>query len=134
MIIGCVFYTFFPTCEFLMLCSCIAHSHLLHTPLLLLPCLSLYHISSSLACHVYFMLCSIVFLRCFVFCLSFIFSSILHPSCIITLVHIFISFPPSSLSICPFMTKRGRVYWRVYRRVLSFLYESSKMCENTRVV
>ena len=47
--------------------------------------------------HVMFTLCFVpFFLRCFVFCLSFIFSFILHPSCIITLVHIFFSFPPSS--------------------------------------
>ena len=57
--------------------SCIAHSHLMHTPLLPLPCLGLYLVSSSLACHVYFILCSIVFLSCFVFCLTFIFSFIL---------------------------------------------------------
>ena len=52
------------------------------------------------------------------FCLLFelYFSFILHPSCIITLVHIFFSFPPSFLSICLFVTKRGRV--------LSFLYDS----------
>ena len=80
------------------------------------------HMHFSCLIHVmfYFMLCSIVFLTCFVFCLSFIFSFILYPSCIITLVHIFFSFPPSSLSICVFVTKRGRVY----RRVLSFLYDS----------
>ena len=82
-------------------------------------CLGLYFVSSSLACHVYFMLCSIFF-RCFVFWLSFIFSFILYPSCIIILVHIFFSFPHFSWSLCLFVSKRGRVYWKV----LSFLYDS----------
>ena len=36
-----------PTCAFSMLWSCIAHSHLLHTPLLPLSCIGLYLISSS---------------------------------------------------------------------------------------
>ena len=53
-------------------CSCIAHSHLMHTPLLLLSCRGLYLVFSSLTCDVYFILCRILFLRCFVFCLSFI--------------------------------------------------------------
>ena len=108
--------------------SCLIHALHIAT-----SCAHLYYLSHVLVYilfpypqHVmfYFMLCSIVFLTCFVFCLSFIFSFILYPSCIITLVHIFFSFPPSSLSICLFMTKRGRVYQRVYRRVLSFLYDS----------
>ena len=69
-------------------CSCIAHSHLMYTPLSPLPCLGLYLVSSFLACHVYLILCSIVFLRCFVFCFE-LHSFVLYPSCIITLVHIF---------------------------------------------
>ena len=105
-----VFYTLLPTCAFLKLCSCIAHNHLLHTPLLPLPCLGLYLVSSSLACHVYFILCNIVFLRCFVFCLSFIFSFILYPSCIFILVHIFFSFPRSFWPLCLFVSKRERVH------------------------
>ena len=105
-----VFYTLLPTCAFLKLCSCIAHNHLLHTPLLPLPCLGLYHVSSSLACHVYFILCNIVFLRCSVFCLSFIFSFILYPSCIFILVHIFFSFPRSFWPLCLFVSKRERVH------------------------
>ena len=49
----------------------------------------------------------------FVLCLSFIFSFILHPSCIIFYpCHIFFYFPPSSWFICLFMTKRGSVYFR----------------------
>ena len=68
----------------------------------------------------FFMLCSILFLRYFVFCLSFIFSFILHPSYILTLVHIFFSFPPSSCLIFLFVTKRERVY----RSVSSFQYDS----------
>ena len=47
-----------------------------------MSCLGLYHIPSSLAYHVYFILCSI-FLDVFGFRLSFIFLFILHPSCII---------------------------------------------------
>ena len=105
-----VFYTLLPTCAFLKLCSCIAHNHLLHTPLLPLPCLGLYLVSSSLACHVYFILCNIMFLRCFVFCLSFIFSFILYPSCIFILVHIFFSFPRSFWPLCLFVSKRERVH------------------------
>ena len=105
-----VFYTLLPTCAFLKLCSCIAHNHLLHTPLLPLPCLGLYLVSSSLACHVYFILCNIVFLRCSVFCLSFIFSFILYPSCIFILVPIFFSFPRSFWPLCLFVSKRERVH------------------------
>ena len=105
-----VFYTLLPTCAFLKLCSCIAHNHLLHTPLLPLPCLGLYLVSSSLACHVYFILCNIMFLRCFVFCLSFIFSFILYPSCIFILVHIFFSFPRSFWPLCLFVSKREKVH------------------------
>ena len=105
-----VFYTLLPTCAFLKLCSYIAHNHLLHTPLLPLPCLGLYLVSSSLACHVYFILCNIVFLRCSVFCLSFIFSFILYPSCIFILVHIFFSFPRSFWPLCLFVSKRERVH------------------------
>ena len=104
-----------------MLWSCIAHSHLLHTPLLPLSCISLYLVSSSQ--HVMFTLCFMAFY--FVLGLSFIFSFILHPSCIILLVYTFIFCPRFSLTLCLFMIKRGRVYSRViYRRVLSFLYDS----------
>ena len=77
-----------------------------------LLCLGLYHVPSSLACHVYFMLCSIFFIYVFASCLRFIFSFILHPSCIIFYpCHIFFSFPPSSWFICLFVTKRGNVYF-----------------------
>ena len=69
-----------------------------------ISCLVLYFIPSSLACHVYFMLCSIVSLRCFIFCLSFILSFILHPSCIIFYPCSYLFFFPSflliHLSIC----------------------------------
>ena len=82
--------------------------------------LGLYFISSSLTCHVYFMLYSIVSLKCFIFCLSFIFSFILYPSCIFILVHIFFSFPRSFWPLCLFVSKRERVH----QRVLSFLYDS----------
>ena len=52
-----------------------------------------------LACHIYLMLCNILF--CLLFKLHF--SFILHPSCIILLVHTFISchfFSLTPLSIC----------------------------------
>ena len=80
-----VFYTPFPTYAFLMLCSCIAYSHLLHTPLLHMSCLGLYLVSSSSACHVYFILCCIFKVFCPLFELYFLFS-------VFILVHIFISF------------------------------------------
>ena len=47
-------------------------SYCTHTPLLPLPCLGQYLVFTSLVCHIYFMLCSILFLRYFVFCLNFI--------------------------------------------------------------
>ena len=72
--IGCVFYTPCPTCEFLTLCLCIAHSHLLHTLLLALSCLGLYLVSSSLACHVllYALLHCVFKVFCFLFDLHFL--------------------------------------------------------------
>ena len=102
-----------PTCVFFMYWSYIAHSHLLHTPLLPLSCIGLYLTSSSK--HVMFTLCFVAFY--FVFGLSFIFSFILHPSCIIIIVHTFISCLLFSLTLCLFLTKRGRVYSREYRSV-----------------
>ena len=119
--IGCVFNTPCPTCAFSMHWSCIAHSHLLHTPLLPLSCIGLYLVSSSQ--HVMFTLCFVAF--CFVFCLSFIFSFILHHSCIIIIVRTFISCTRFSLTLCLFLTKRGRVYFREYTaEFLSFIYDS----------
>ena len=84
----------------------------------LCPChaIGLHLVASSLAFHVYFMLCSIVSLRCFIFCLNFIFSFILHPSCIIPLL---IS---SFLSILPFDSfvyswQKGGEYTGVFRHL-----------------
>ena len=59
---------------------------------------------------------------CFVFCLNFIFSFILHPSCIFILVHFFISCPHFSLTLCLFVTKRERVYSREYTGELCHFY------------
>ena len=119
--IGCAFNTPCPTCAFSMFWSCIAHSHLLYTPLLPLSCIVLYFVSSSQ--HVMFTLCFVAF--CFVLGLSFIFSFILRPSCIIIIVRTFISCPRFSLTLCLLLTKREREYSRVvYRRVLSFLFDS----------
>ena len=119
--IGCVFNTPYPTCAFFMHWSCIAHSrHLLHTPLLPLSCIGLYLVSSSW--HVMFTLCFVAFY--FVLGLSLIFSFISYPSCIIIFVHTFISYPRFSLTLCLFLTKRGRIYSREYNKVfLSFLYD-----------
>ena len=119
--IGCVFNTPCPTCTFFMHQSCIAHSHLLHTPLLPLSCTGLYLALSSQ--HVLFTLCFVAFY--FVFGLSFIFSVISHLSCIIIIVHIFISCLLFTLTLCLFLTKKGRVYSREYTGMfLSFLYDS----------
>ena len=116
--IGCVFNTPCPTCAFFMHWLCIALSHLLHTPLLPLSCIGLY--LASLSQHVMSTLCFVVFY--FVFGLNFIFSFISHPSCVIIIVHTFISFLRFSLTLCLFLTKRGRVYSREYTGVfLSFL-------------
>ena len=112
--IDCVFNTPCLTCAFFMHWSCIAHSHLLHTPLLSLSCISLYLVSHwsipcffILACHVYLMLCSILFFLL----LELHFPFILHPLCIITLVHTLISCPLFSLTLCLFLLKRERVYF-----------------------
>ena len=122
--IGCVFNTPCPTCAFFMHWSCIAYSYLLHTPLLPLSCIGLYLASSSQ--HVMFTLYFVAFY--FVLGLSFIFSFISHPSCIIIIVHTFISYPRFSLTLCLFLTKRGRVYSREYTgdsgEFLSLLYDS----------
>ena len=118
---GYVFNTPCPTCAFFMYWSCIAHNHLLHTPLLPLSCIVLYLIFSSQ--HVMSTLCFVAFY--FVLGLSFIFSFISHPSWIIIIFHTFIFCPLISLTLCPFLTKRGRVYFLGYTEVfLSFLYDS----------
>ena len=119
--IGCIFNTPCSACAFFMHQSFIAHSHLLHTPLLPLSWIGLYLVSSSQ--HVMFTLCFVAL--CFVLGLSFIFSFILHPSCIISIVRSIISCPLFSLTLCLFLTKRGRVYSGEYTGVfLSFLYDS----------
>ena len=119
--IGCVFNTPYPTCAFFMHWSCIALSHLLHTPLLPLSCIGL-----NLAVSSQLVMSTLCFVACyFVLGLSFIFSFVLHPSCIISIVHTFISCPRFFLTLCLFLTKRGRVYSREYTRVfLSSLYDS----------
>ena len=86
-----------------------------------MSCLGLHHVPSSLACHVYFMLCSIVSLRCFIFCLSFIFSFILHPSCIITLlISSFISLLP--LDSFVYSWQKGGEYTWEYTEEYTGLY------------
>ena len=116
--IGCVFNTLCSTCAFFMHWLCIAYSHFLHTPLLPLLCTSLHIV--FLSQHVMFTLCFVAFY--FVLGLSFIFSFISNPSCIIIIVHTFISCHFFSLTLYLFLTKRGRVYSRKYTRMfLSFL-------------
>ena len=119
--IGCVLNTPCPTCAFFMHWSCIALSHLLHTPLLPLLCIGLY--LASLSQHVMSTLCSIAFY--IVLDLSFIFSFISHPSCIIkhcSYLHLLPLFLLDPLSI---PDKKGEsILQRVYRSVLSFLYDS----------
>ena len=74
-----------------------------------------------LSCHIYLMFCSILF--CLLFELHF--SFILHPFCVILLIHTFISCLHFFLTLCLFVSERGRVYSRVvYQRVFSFLYDS----------
>ena len=51
---------------------------------------------------------------CFVLGLSFIFSFISYPSCIIIIFRTFISCPRFALNLCLFVTKRGRIYSREY--------------------
>ena len=101
--IGCVFNTPCPTCAFSMHWLCIAYSHLLHTPLLPLSCISLYLTSSSQ--HVISVLCFVAFY--FVLGLSFIFKFISHPSCIISIVRTFISCPRFSLTPLSVRVKMG---------------------------
>ena len=98
--------------------SCIAHSHLVHTHLLPLSCIDLYLASSSQ--HVMFTLCFVAFY--FVLGLSFIFSFISLPSCIIIIVHTFISCPLFSLTLCLFLTKMERLYSREYTEVFCHFY------------
>ena len=116
--IGYVFNTPCPTCAIFMHQSCIAHSHLLHTPLLPLSCIGLDLVSSSQ--HVLSTLCSVTFY--IVLGLNFIFSFISHPSCIISIVRTFISCPRFFLTLCLFLTKRGRVYSREYTEVFCHFY------------
>ena len=116
--IGCVFNTPCPTYAFSMHQSCIAYSHLLHTPLLPLSCIGLHLAFSSQ--HVMFTLCFVAFYV--VLGLSFIFSFISHPSCIIIIVHTFISYPCFSLTLCLFLTKRGKVYSKEYIGVFCHFY------------
>ena len=116
--IGCVFNTPYPTCAFFMHWSCIALSHLLHTPLLPLSCIA-FDLASSCQL-VMSTLCSVAFY--IVLGLRFIFSFISHPSCIISIVRSFISCPRFSLTLCLFLTKRGRVYSSEYTGVFCHFY------------
>ena len=63
--------------------SCLVHAlhictfctHLVNHAMFYFMLLHHFDLLASLACHVFFILCSILFLRCFLFCLSFIFHS-----------------------------------------------------------
>ena len=86
-----------------------------------LSCLGLYLVPSFLACHVYFMFHSIVFLRCFIFYLSFIFSFILHPSCILPLfISSILSFLP--LDSFVYSWQKRKEYTREYTGVYRHFY------------
>ena len=87
-----------------------------------MSCLGIYHVPSSLAYHVYFMLCSIVFKM---FCLSFELHFLIH---LVPLMHhplpLFIS---SFLSLLPlvafvFLWQKGREYTAEYTGVFCHLY------------
>ena len=120
--IGCVFHTPNPTCAFLMPCSCIAHMHLLHTSrhpyhaIFYFMLLHHFDLLASLACHVFFILCSILFLRCFLFCLSFIFHS---PCLSYASLSFFLSSFLSHIFLGPFI-----YLWQKRRRVSLFLFDS----------
>ena len=118
--IGCVFNTPCPTFAFSMLYSCIAHSQLLHTPLLPLLCIGLYIVFSSQ--HIMFTLCFVAF--CFVFCLSFISHSSHTPHASISS---FISSYLSFILLDPFVyscQKGGKYTLEQYTwRFLSFLFD-----------
>ena len=116
--IGCVFNTPCPTCAFFMHWSCIALNHFLHTLLLPLSCIGLDLAFSSQ--HVMTTLCSIAFY--IVLGLSFIFSFTSQPSYIISIVRTFISCSHFFLTLCLFLTKRGRVYSREYIEVFCHFY------------
>ena len=86
-----------------------------------MSCLGLYLVSSSLACHVFFMLCNILFLRCFIFCLSFIFPFILYPSYILSLfISSFLSFIP--LDSFVYSWQKGGEYTKEYTGVYRYFY------------
>ena len=78
-------------------------------------CLGLCHVPSSLTCHVYFMLCSI--LKIF---LSFVWVLFSHSSCTLhvsssTLVYIFFFFSLLPFDSFVYSWQKGREYTRLYR-------------------
>ena len=115
--IGSVFHTLYLTCALSMLWSCIADSNLLHIPLLPLSYIDLYLAHPSMSSLLY-----VLYHFVFVLGLSFIFSFILHPSCIIIIVRTFISYLHFSLTLCLFLTKRGNAYPREYTEVFCYFY------------
>ena len=86
-----------------------------------MSCLGLYHIPSSLAYHVYFILCSI-FLDVFGFRLSFIFLFILHPSCIIFYPCSYLLFFPFFLLIHLSIHDKKEEYTGEYTGVFRHFY------------
>ena len=117
--IGCVFNTPCPTCAFSMHWSCIAHNHLLHTPLLPLSCFGLYLVSSSQ--YVMFTLCFVAFFFRFGLHFLILFAPLIHHYYCLYL-HLLPYFILDPLSI---PDKKGEsILQRVYRSILSFLYDS----------
>ena len=78
-----------------------------------LSCLGLYHVPSSLACHVYSMLCSILMFLSFVW-VSFSHSSCTHHASSFILIHI-LFFPSFLLIHLSIHNKKGREYTEVFR-------------------
>ena len=108
-------------------CSCIAHMHLLHTSchpyhaMFYFMLLHHFDLLASLACHVFFILCSILFLRCFLFCLSFIF----HSSCLsYASLSFFLSSFLSLIFLGPFVysCQKGGEYTREYTKKYCHFY------------
>ena len=76
-----------------------------------MSCLGLYFVSSSLACHVYFMLCIILF-----FCFSFELHFLIHLAPLIhhTLAHIFFFLSLFSFDSFVYSWQKGGEYTKVY--------------------
>ena len=84
-----------------------------------MSCLGLYIVPSSLACHVYFILCSIL-----CFCLLFELYFLIHLTPLIhhTLAHIFFFLSLFSIDSFVYLWQKGGEYTRKYTRVYCHFY------------